>query len=192
MSQDYTDFNFLKTRATKLVNKIAPAYYSEALAEDMAMAGIEWLYKHENKQELYYQDVRTAMLDEMFRWMLNVTAHQKRRQTQIIEWQDWVSKYTRSARDSVERQVMARECIKKITTDKPTKSVHKRRRRKKAIKSILEGDTGRHSNTRTVFMVRREIKNDILDYLPKELPHLDIVSNCKKPSLGDYDNNLVY
>lgn len=167
-----TDFPFLKSRAEKLLNKITPSHYSDALSEDMAMAGIEYAIRRSSEgHEIYYQDVRTAMLDEMFRWILNVTAHQSQKtmgkngkgRSYLIKWEDWVSQFTRTSADGIERQVMARVCLKKIITGDIGK--YKSKNRKENISKILNQPIDRtisNSLSHEVRLIKKEILTQLM------------------------------
>ncbi len=151
------NLTFLRKRADRLLSRVAFRHYDEALIADMTMAGIEYVLKHPG--EVYYQDIRTAMLDELFRWLFEVTAHQKKRTYTMIQYEDWMSRYSCTIRESVEQQVMARRCLYNVITGNLGK--HKSKSRQAAIAAVCNTKTTRGKGTRAIFNARELIRKEI-------------------------------
>ena len=157
-NEKYFNLEYMRRCATKLVRKIAPSHLGDALADDMAMAGIERALR-DAEGLIYYQDVRTAMLDELFRWILGVTAHQGRRERIVVQFEDWMSEFSRTERDGIERQVMARRCLRKICDGDLGQRRSKKRR--DAIWKVCNSKITRQDNRKMYVNARNLIKEEI-------------------------------
>ena len=155
--------------ALGLIRSIAPSHYSRSLAEDMVQAAEEWLVAHDKLTEVeatIWLSLRAAMIDELVRWLVGVTAHQKPRSRydvscDVLDEPLYTSEWSMRERCGIERRVMARECLRRIvelagTMRRPTQ--------RDAIWAVLTETTSRGPHSKIQFTARKHIRRIIADH----------------------------
>ena len=161
----------LRVMAKGLVQSIAPSHDGSPLIEDMVQAAWEWLVKHGQFTMGPYThlDIRKAMIDEMFYWLVGVTAGQKPRVRYDVPLDAYVvGQWTVSSHVRLERQIMSRECIRRIF-DMIKETT--RQSLSDAMVTVFFGELGVAApsdryQTKSVFNARKRIRSIIQEYLP--------------------------